>query len=83
MGEKGNSAPTFRPSPWFSRLSRYSGKVSQSQRMPSRMDLRGMASMRSIMRILRSRSSGLVGAKPNPHWPMVREVTPNQPEREA
>ena len=39
--------------------------------------------MRFIMRMLRSRSSGRVGAKPKPHWPMLTEVTPNQPDSEA
>ena len=82
MGEKGNFAPTFTPSPWRSRLSRYSGKVSQSQRIPFRIESRGIASMRFIILMLRSRSSGRVGANPNPHSPMVREVTPNQPDRE-
>ena len=61
----------------------YSGKVSQSQRMPCLMDSSGMASMRFIIRMFRSRSSGRVGAKPNPHCPTVREVTPNCPDSEA
>ena len=47
------------------------------------MDSKGMASMRFIMRMLRSRSSALVGANPKPHWPMVSEVTPNHPDRVA
>ena len=69
-------APTFTPNPWLSRLSRYSGKVSQSQRIPRRMDSSGIASMRFIMRMFNSRSSGRVGANPNPHCPMVSDVTP-------
>ena len=68
------------PRPCLSRLSRYSGKVSQSQRNPLRMDSSGIASIRFIIRMFCSRSSGFVGAKPNPHIPMVREVIPNQPE---
>ena len=52
----------------------------QSQRIPARMACMGMASMRHIISMLASRSSGCVGAKPNPHWPMVSEVTPCQPE---
>ena len=39
--------------------------------------------MRLIMSMLASRSSGFVGAKPKPHWPIVRDVTPNQPESDA
>ena len=61
----------------------YSGKVSQSQRMPSRIDSSGIASMRFIMRMFRSRSSGRVGAKPKPHCPTVSEVTPNHPDSDA
>ena len=53
------------------------------QRIPWRMDSNGMASMRFIIRIFRSRSSGRVGAKPKPHCPTVSEVTPNWPDREA
>src|SRR6266511_925930 len=61
MGEKGNIAPTLTPNPWRSKLSKNSGKVSQSQRIPRRMDSRGMASMRFIIRMFRSLSSGRVG----------------------
>ena len=60
-----------------------SGKVTQSQRIPWRIDSSGIASMRFIMRMFRSRSCGRVGAKPKPHWPMLIEVTPNQPDSEA
>ena len=46
------------------------------------MDSSGIASTRFIIRMLSSRSSGFVGANPKPHWPMVREVTPNHPDNE-
>ena len=36
-----------------------------------------------LIRMFSSLSSGLVGAKPKPHWPIVSEVTPNQPDSEA
>ena len=70
----------FKPSPWRSRLSRYSGKLTQSQRIPACIDSIGIASMRHIISIAAARSSGLTGAKPKPHWPMVSEVMPCHPE---
>ena len=70
------------PRPWESRLSKNSGNVSQSHRIPFRMDSNGIASTRFIIRMFSSLSSGLVGAKPKPHCPMVRDVTPCQPDRE-
>ncbi len=63
-----------------SRLSRYSGMVSQSQFMPSRMASRGMASVRTMVSMERSRNSGRHGAKPNPQLPSTTEVTPCQLE---
>ena len=60
--------------------SRYSGIVSQSQFMPWRIDSYGMASVRVIVSMERSRKSGLHGAKPNPQLPSTTEVTPCQPE---
>ena len=40
----------------------------------------GMASLRVIVSIARSRSSGRTGAKPNPQLPITTDVTPCQPE---
>ena len=40
----------------------------------------GMASVRTIVSIERSRKSGLQGAKPKPQLPSTTEVTPCQPE---
>ncbi|CAI8003407.1 hypothetical protein GBAR_LOCUS3642, partial [Geodia barretti] len=53
----------------------YSGKVSQSQRIPWRMDSRGMASMRFIIRMFRSRSSGGWGRSQSRTGPQVRRKT--------
>ena len=64
-----------------STLSRYSGKLTQSQGMPSRIEARGMASTRTMLSMARSRSSGATGAKPKPQLPITAEVTPCQPER--
>jgi hypothetical protein len=65
-----------------STLSRNSGKVTQSQGMPSCMHDKGMASLRVIESMARSRSSGLTGAKEKPQLPMTTDVTPCQPEIE-
>ncbi len=58
--------------------------VSQSHlgSMPSRMASIGMASVRTMVSIDRSRKSGLQGAKPNPQLPSTTEVTPCQLEME-
>jgi IstB-like ATP binding protein len=55
-------------------------KLTQSQRIPSRIDASGIASTRDISNIARSRSSGRLGAKPNPHMPIITVVTPFQAE---
>ena len=60
--------------------SRYSGIVSQSQFIPARMASYGIASVRVIVSIERSRKSGLTGAKPKPQLPSTTEVTPCHPE---
>ena len=62
--------------------SRYSGIVSQSQcgSMPLTIDSYGIASVRVIVSIERSRKSGRTGAKPKPQLPSTTEVTPCQPE---
>ena len=63
-----------------SSVSIHSGKVTQSQSMPAFMDSKGMASVRDMVSIARSRSSGWTGAKPKPQLPSTIEVTPCQPE---
>ena len=70
------------PSGAASSESRYSGMVSQSQwgSMPSTIDSYGMASVRVMVSIERSRKSGFTGAKPKPQFPNTTDVTPCQPE---
>ena len=63
-----------------SSVSRNSGNETQSQSMPSFIDSKGMASVRDMVSIERSRSSGRTGAKPKPQLPSTTEVTPCQPE---
>ena len=58
----------------------HSGKVTQSQSMPAFMDSKGIASVRDMVSIARSRPSGGTGAKPKPQLPSTTEVTPCQPE---
>ena len=48
--------------------------------MPSCIDSRGTASLRDIVSMARSWSSGLQGANPKPQFPMATDVTPCQPE---
>jgi hypothetical protein len=71
---------TFTPFGARSRESRYSGMVSQSHRMPWRIDSKGIASVRVIVSIERSRNSGATGANPNPQLPRTTDVTPCHPE---
>ena len=71
---------TFTPFGARSRLSRYSGIVSQSHGMPASIDAYGIASVRVIVSIERSRKSGRTGAKPKPQLPSTTDVTPCQPE---
>ena len=63
-----------------SRVSRNSGKVTQSQSMPSFIESKGIASTRDMLSMARSRFSGATGAKPKPQLPSTSEVTPCQPE---
>ena len=58
--------------------------VSQSQwgSIPSSMAASGMASVRTMVSIDRSRKSGLHGANPKPQLPSTTEVTPCQLEIE-
>ena len=48
--------------------------------MPLTIDSYGIASVRVIVSIERSRKSGRTGAKPNPQLPSTTDVTPCQPE---
>ena len=63
-----------------STLSRNSPNVTQSNGMPAFMVASGTASLRTSESIVRSRSSGLHGAKPKPQLPMTTLVTPCQPD---
>ena len=56
------------------------GKVSQSQVSAVCIERSGIASVRTIVSIARSRSCGLTGAKPKPQLPITTEVIPCQPE---
>ena len=48
--------------------------------MPSFIESNGIASVRDMVNIERSRSSGRTGAKPKPQLPSTTDVTPCQPE---
>ena len=63
-----------------SRASRYSGKVSHFQSMPSARAAPGMSSTPSISSIRKSCWPGRTGAKPTPQLPMMAVVTPCQLE---
>ena len=70
----------FSPFGARSTLSRNSGNVTQSHGIPAFMDSYGIASVRVMVSIARSRSSGGVGANPNPQFPITTDVMPCQPE---
>src|SRR6266849_7971162 len=82
-GEYGTNDAALTPSRPRSRLSRYSGNVTQSQRIPAFIHDHGIDSVRSIRNIARSRSSGFTGAKPKPQFPIATVVTPCHPDSEA
>ena len=48
--------------------------------MPAAMASKGMASVRVMVNMARSRSSGATGANPKPQLPITIEVTPCQPD---
>ena len=81
-GFMGRNARTFTDLAVRSTESRNSGNVTQSQGMPSCIDLSGIASVRTMVSIARSRESGCTGAKPNPQFPMTTLVTPCHPDNE-
>lgn len=58
------------------------GNVTQSQGMPNCMDFNGMASVRTMVNMARSRKSGCTGANPKPQLPITTLVTPCQPDSE-
>jgi hypothetical protein len=59
-----------------SMTSRYSGKDSHPQVMPSASAVPGMSSTPSMRAISQSWRSGRTGAKPTPQFPMTTVVTP-------
>ncbi len=63
-----------------STASRYSGKVSQLQSMPSASAAGSMSSARSRLRTTRARSASRTGARVNPQLPITAVVTPCQHE---
>ena len=58
----------------------HSGKEIQSQIIPSFIESKGIASVRDMVNMARSRSSSRTGAKPKPQLPSTTDVTPCQPE---
>ena len=63
--------------------SRYSGKLSQPQRMPSDSAAPGMSSTPSMRPISQSCLSGATGAKPTPQLPITTVVTPCQQDGDS
>ena len=60
----------------FSMASRYSGKLSQPQVMPSVSAVPGMSSTPSISSMSHCSRPGCTGAKPTPQFPLTTVVTP-------
>ncbi len=80
IGPTGTYGRTLSAFGVVSRLSRYSGNVTQSHGIPSRIESYGIASTLVIERIAYSRSRGSTGAKPNPQLPIATDVIPCQPD---
>ena len=76
-------APTLTARPRRSRTSRYSAKLSNSQRMPFSIASSDMPSTYSSMRMSVRRSPGRQGASVKPQLPVTIVVTPCQEEQEA
>ena len=72
----GTCVPTSTVRGSFSRASRYSGKLSQSQDIPSASAVPGISSTPSIRPISHWCLSGFAGAKPTPQLPITTVVTP-------
>jgi hypothetical protein len=62
----------------FLGIMRHPSALTQSQGIPAFIDANGIASLRVIVSIERSLSSGLTGANPKPQLPITIEVTPCQ-----
>ena len=73
-------AAMFTSAPWRSSSAMYSGKLSNSQRMPWRSTSSDMPSTWVRLRMTSSRSAGLHGAMVNPQLPMIAVVTPSAGE---
>ena len=69
--------------PWRSSMSRYCGKVSNSQRMPARSTSSDMPSTWVRLRITSSRSAARQGAMVKPQLPITAVVTPSAGEGET
>ena len=74
----GTCVPTSMTRGMVSSASRYSGKVSQPQVMPSLSAVPGMSSTPSMSWMSQSSWPGRTGAKPTPQLPMTTVVTPCQ-----
>src|SRR3546814_3419597 len=61
-------------------MSRYSGKLRNPQSMPARRDSRDIPSTSDRFFISASRTSGRLGAIPNPQLPITTVVTPSAGE---
>ena len=71
---------TLGPTPCFSSMSRYCGKLSKPQLMPARSASSDMPSTCVRCRMVRSRSWGLQGAMVKPQLPSTAVVTPSAGE---
>ena len=71
---------TLGPTPSRCSMSRYCGKLSNSQRMPARKASSDMPSTCVRWRMVRSRSAGLQGAMVKPQLPRMAVVTPSAGE---
>ena len=76
-------ATTLGTTPLRSSSARYSGKLSNSQRMPSRSAASDMPSTWVRLRIVMSRSPGRHGAMVKPQLPITTVVTPSAGEGSA
>ena len=70
----------FTAAPRRSSMSKYSGTLSNSQRMPARSASSDMPSTWVRLRMMRSRSAGRHGAMVKPQLPITAVVTPSAGE---
>ena len=80
MAEWPAKQATLGPTPFFSSMSRYCGKLSKPQLMPARSASSDMPSTWVRWRMVRSRSAGLQGAIVKPQLPRIAVVTPSAGE---